>query len=109
MPICIYVEDTKEKVAYFCDGNWVLIEQFNEFEDWVNYNSRLLDPSRSYIADIGFSGNYNAMTGGPAFHIELMKLLISANLNVHISEYPPLEINEKSAQQGDAPETGSSE
>lgn len=89
MPINIYIEDTKEKIAWLCDNNWILIDQFNEFERWIIVNIKSLDPSRSYIADIGFSANGDARAGGPAFHIELMKLLIAYNVNVYISEYPP--------------------
>ena len=87
MPINIYEWESRKPIVHLCDDEWVLIKQFEYFKEWV-YSNREKFTGIACNADIGFCWNKDAKSGGPAFDIEFMKLLIELNVTVFISEYP---------------------
>ena len=67
---------------------WRLREQVEALQTWLEAEPRRLDPTRKWIADIGFCMRPDAGGGGPPISRRLMQMCLDANLEIWLSEYP---------------------
>lgn len=87
MPINIYKQNSKNRIAWLCDDIWELPNQISELEKWLIENSKSL-PKSNYVIDIGFDVRPNATGGGSVISLRLMKLMSEKGFELYLSEYP---------------------
>jgi hypothetical protein len=88
MPINIYADnDSRDDVAWLCDGSYSLPDQIHELESWLNENSTTLPPA-SYVADIGFTIRPEAFGGGAVISPQMMRVMAEHDIALYLSEYP---------------------
>ena len=87
MPINIYSENTPDKLAYLCDGNWRLPDQVEALEAWLKENASKIK-SGEYVADIGFTLREDASGGGATILPEMMRTMADLGMSLFLSEYP---------------------
>ncbi|MCD8423600.1 hypothetical protein [Tenacibaculum finnmarkense] len=86
MPINIYIEETREKIEWLCDGIWDLPTQIDILETWISSNGIKLKPDK-YVADIGFDIRKNANGGGGILNSQSMKIMGEIGMDIYFSEY----------------------
>lgn len=86
MPINIYVEDTRESIAWLCEEDWDLPSQLNALEAWLMAKGKSLMP-RDYVADIGFAIRKEATGGGGVLSSQSMAIMGAIGMAVYFSEY----------------------
>lgn len=86
MPINIYIEETREKIEWLCDGIWDLPTQIDILETWISSKGIKLKPGK-YVADIGFDIRKNANGGGGILNSRSMKIMGEIGMDIYFSEY----------------------
>jgi len=86
VPIYIYAEGSKEKLARIAKGVWDLPTQITELEKWLYENPLNLSPA-NYIADLGFSIRENACGGGAILSPKAMSIMGGLGIKLYLSEY----------------------
>lgn len=86
MPIRIEEEKQRTQINYLEEDNWNLSVQIEKLYEWVtefqnNSNSKI-------IADVAFSSSKNSTGGGAVVDLDMMKLLVEKNVELHLTEYP---------------------
>ena len=76
-----------ERIAWLCDGVWVLSPQIEALAEWLEQTSATL-PTAEYVADVGFCWRRSARAGGPVIEPATMRRMADAGMSLFISEYP---------------------
>jgi hypothetical protein len=87
MPINIYSENTREKLAYLCGSNWRLPDQVEALGIWLKEKGSKIKRGK-YVADIGFTLREDASGGGAAISPEMMRTMADLGMSLFLSEYP---------------------
>jgi hypothetical protein len=87
MPINIFVDDSRKRIAYLCESIWDLPTQIDELGKWVVELGGSLEKG-TYAADIGFTIRADASGGGAELTPKIMSALSKFNISVLFSEYP---------------------
>lgn len=78
-----------------CGDSWDLTAQVIALHDWLRAGPDLFQKrgggTEGWIADIGFSPRQDATGGGPILTSELMQMCLDNRVQIHLSEYAPLE------------------
>lgn len=75
-----------ETVAWLCDGCWRLPDQGEALASWLAEHGPAL-PAGEYAADIGFAPRDDAMGGGAAFPVEVLRPMADLSMALYLSEY----------------------
>lgn len=76
-----------ENLVELAGEEWYLPQQISALEEWLSANADRLDPTFTWIADVGFVGRPDAAGGGPVLTREFMERCVRANLEIWLSEY----------------------
>lgn len=76
-----------ERVAWLCDGEWLLRPQIEALSAWLEENTRTLPPG-GYVADVGFCWHRNARAGGPVLEPAALRYMADLGMSLFLSEYP---------------------
>ncbi len=91
MPVNIYrvtPEGQKnERLAWLCDGEWILSPQIEALAEWLERASAKL-PVAEYVANVGFCWRRSARAGGPVLEPVTMRRMGDLGMSLVISEYP---------------------
>jgi hypothetical protein len=89
MPLKIYRQaHDSQPIAWLSGENdWSLPPQLDTLTQWLEANAANLPPGE-YVADIGFCWRRDAGGGGSAISPKTLALMASANMHLHLSEYP---------------------
>jgi hypothetical protein len=67
--------------------SWDLRTQIEALEQWLSTNPNALDPSKQWVADVGFTVRLDATGGGPPITRKLMEMCVTSNVEIYLSEY----------------------
>ena len=80
-------ENQTELVAELCAGDWDLRNQVEELSAWLREH-QCSASGGNLRADVGFSSRRDALGGGPVVTVEMMKAMVSLDMELWLSEYP---------------------
>jgi|GEM_PF-4095836 len=79
-----------ENLVTLAGEEWDLSPQVEALERWLAYSPPDFRRESRWVADIGFHPRSGAAGGGPALSLDLLRTCVESNLEIHLSEYPPL-------------------
>ncbi|MBX2978146.1 MAG: hypothetical protein KF905_02535 [Flavobacteriales bacterium] len=86
MPIYLYRAEDRSPIPGLDVETWDLASQVFQLEQWLKANSSSLT-NGPYVADIGFMVREDASGGGAVITLDMMKQLLEAGVELHLSEY----------------------
>jgi hypothetical protein len=89
LPVVVRKQDGDkfENLVELAGEEWYLPQQISALEEWLSANEGSLDPTFTWVADVGFVGRPDAGGGGPVLTREFMERCVRVNLEIWLSEY----------------------
>jgi hypothetical protein len=90
MPVNIYQvtpeRQKNERVAWLCDGEWLLCPQIDALSEWLEKTGTAL-AAAEYVADVGFCWRRSASSGGPVLEPLTLRRMADLGMSLFLSEY----------------------